>query len=298
MPTHILRVPVSTGDTSLQRALRDDLLTGDNGGVLFCADLGFGWSYPAGNLPRPIATDPLPNALIRDISENGDGKTSSEDGTSAIQYLGGGFDFSNIADLSPREVGIEIPATVNTQLYINQNYLFCAYMRLPSLANWNSDPSLNGMITSSDSGGSYAVGVESFLIAMAKPNVTNGYLTFRAQDGAGTAIAVTLEIQTGQNFYDSAPVQVSLYTDGVNLHARLKSATAVLTGSSAFSGNSQDFSAQTIKVGGSSSGFRGDFKDNYRVYRTFVEDLSVSGRNPVTVLDEDFVRVTARGVFS
>lgn len=297
MATHVLRLPISTGDTSLTKAVRDDLITGDNGGVLFCADLGFGWSYPAGTLPRPAPADPLVDAVIRDLTGNGDAKVSSSDETCSIQYLGGGFDFSNISG-APREVGIDIPATVSADIYTNQNYLFCAYMKLPSLANWNASASLNSMITATDNGLSYQTGTEIFTVALQQPSATNGKLSIRAQDNTGTAVQIPLEVPTGQGFYSDQVVQVAVYVDDGNLYARIKTSLGEVSGSIAFTGNALDFSAQTIKVGGSTSAFRGDEQDTYRVYRAFVEDLSVSSRDPIAVLDDDLVRVNNRGVFS
>ena len=36
----------------------------------------------------------------------------------------------------------------------------------------------------------------------------------------------------------------------------------------------------------------------WRYYRSFIENLTTSGRDPATVLDADYARTVARGVFS
>ena len=294
MATHVLRVPVSTGDTSLTTAVRDDLIAGDSGGVRFIADLGFGWSYPAGNLPRPAPATPASNALVRDVSENADGYTRSISGTT---YQGGGFDFTNAV---ANEVGIEIPASVNANIYTNQEYLFCVYMKLPALADWNPDGVLAAMVTSALQGTTYQNGVESFLIAQQRPTATNGILNCRFQNNTGTVSPnLTLSLPSGTDFYDSAVVQIAVWTDGANAHVRAKTVTQEMSTSGAFTGNALDFSALPIRVGGSPSGFPAvGNKSKYRVYRAFVENLNTSGRNPVTVLDADLLRVNARNVFS
>ena len=302
MATHVLRVPVSTGDTTLLNAVRDDLITGDNGGVKFIADLGFSWSYPAGTLPRAAATAPVSGAVVRDISENKNGQSVGLSGALNISYAGGGFDFTNCTNVND-EVGIEIPATVSADIFTNQEYLLCVYMKLPSLANWNTQSSLQGMITASGANGTYQNDTEIVLIAQQRPTATNGILSVRFQSAAGTASPnLTLSIPAGTDMYDNAIVQVSAWVSGGNAYARVKTATTEVLSSSAFSGNAVNFSASTIKVGGSSSGFNVSTTQpsvqEYRAYRTFVENLNTSGRNAVTVLDADLTRVIARNVFS
>lgn len=296
MATHVLRVPVSTGDTSLQKAIRDDLLKDDNGGVLFCADLGFGWSYPAGNLPRPSVLNPSPDSLVRDIAEKNNAKVTSSDIVSNITHVNGGFNFYNILNTgSPREVGIEIPAAVNAQLNTEQNYMFCMYMTLPPTNKWNTDGGPQGIVTSTDVGGNYQNDTESFLISMTTPVDGKGVISIRMQTSIGSAVRLDLEIPTGVNFYGSL-VQVALYVKDGSVYVRAKDYLAEVTAQAAFTGNTEDFSNQTIKVGGNASGLLGNKPHAYKIYRTFVEDLSVSGRDPLTVLNADFVRVIARGV--
>tara|TARA_R110002153_G_C13305524_1_gene496004 strand:+ start:1527 stop:2405 length:879 start_codon:yes stop_codon:yes gene_type:complete len=292
MTTHALRVPVATGDTTKEIAVRDDLITGDNGGVLFCADLAFGYSYPAGTLPRPAPTAPASGAVIRDMTSKGNNAAAGSLGN--VSYAGGGFDFTGIGFT---ETGIVIPGEVSTQLFTNQEFLFCSYFKLPPKADWNPGPSISGMIASTPlSTQTYQTQPEIFIVSQAG---TAGQLDLRVQKAINSILNVGLTIPDGQGFYDDQVCQIAVWAQGGSAKIRIKNINSTLIASGSFTVNSADYSGNTIRVGGSPSGFGSTgSKTKNRVYRAFVEDLSVSGRNPETVLNADFDRVISRGVFS
>tara|TARA_R110000764_G_scaffold29681_2_gene69385 strand:+ start:4185 stop:5063 length:879 start_codon:yes stop_codon:yes gene_type:complete len=292
MTTHALRVPVSTGDTSKGVAIRDDLISGDNGGVLFCADLAFGYSYPAGSLPRPAPAAPASGAAIRDMTAKGNNAIAGTLGN--VSYAGGGFDFTGIVTT---ETGIVIPGEVSTQLFTNQEFLFCSYFKLPPKVDWNPGPSIAGMIASTPlSTQTYTTQPEIFLLSQAG---TAGQLDLRVQKAINSVLNVGISLPDGEGFYDDEVCQIAVWAQGGSGVFRIKNSTSTILASGSFTSNTADYSGNTIRVGGSPSGFGSiGNKTKNRVYRAFVEDLSVSGRDPVTVLNADFDRVIARGVFS
>ena len=291
MTTHALRVPVSTGDTSKAIAVRDDLITGDNGGVLFCADLAFGYSYPAGPLPRPAPQSPLNGALIRDMTLNNN--DASSDNVGGIVYAGGGFDFTGITH---KEVGIEIPATVTAQLAINNNYVISWYTKLPSTADWNQTASINSMASANElTGQTYQASPQLFVICQAQGNI----LDLRVQQSLGSVAAAGIPVPTGLGYFDDEICQISLIIGGGTCEVQIRNQTGgMLAASAGFTGNSENVDLCPIFIGGSPSFANTGNSAKYRIYRTFVEDISVSGRTPNDVLMADFARVMARGAFS
>lgn len=299
MTKFILRAPVKTNDTTLQKVTRDDLLKNDNGGVLFLADLGFPWSYPAGPLPRPAATPPVINSLIRNMVDNGvDAKSNGLANPLNITISGNGFDLSSATNAN-KSTAIEVPASVCEQLHANQEWLFCFYMKLPSTANWNQASNIKVMCFGAVD--TYQNSPEIVLIGQGASTTPN-LLTFRAGTGAGNAVQIGVTVPAGVGYFDDKVVQVAVWRKGgvfggqiaVNAHK------IIATPISMPNKNTDSFSGMKYKIGSvATTGFVGSGNSNrYRVYRAFIEDLSVSGRDPATVLADDLARVYARGIFS
>jgi hypothetical protein len=94
--SYVLESPIVSTDTTLEVAYRDALLRGvANNGVRFIADLGFGFSYPAGPFSdRPAAGAPVSGALVADVAEHANGSAVLTSGQT-IGYAGGGIRLFN-----------------------------------------------------------------------------------------------------------------------------------------------------------------------------------------------------------
>lgn len=292
-----LNSPIVSADPTLATLYRDPLMTGaPNDGVRFIADTAFGFCYPGGPLAgRPAAAAPANQAVIYDAAERANGKFVKVSGQT-IGYAGGGFDFSALTD---RGSYLEVPASVAADLWnayngTSQRYLICGYFKLPSFANWNTSANaaplfsfaaLNASTESPD------------VVTVAQTN--GGQLTSLRQT-AGSTLAYTAVTPPA---YD-ALAQVAFWRNaaGVGVTVKVGSTRATTMGAAA-SANTENFSAQTGQFGIGTAYWQPALSGqtsarNFRLYRLFVENLARSGRDPLTVLDADWARVIARGVFS
>lgn len=276
-------------DTTLPKVTRDPLIDNDNGGVLFAADFAFPWCYPGGA--------PINGSVVKDIAESGSNGIITKQGADVISHAGGGLDFSAVTVANNM---LEIPADVAAAIWAdaNQYFLFCMYIKAPLLADWNVATTLRSMAQFATAG--YSTGAELVNISQYRSPVTTGagQIHFNRQYAAAAAHAVILNLNPADH---GQIVQVACWRNSTVFNARIKSANGVVSGSSSTqtAANTQNFSALTGKIGtaGSTWGAPNNF-ENYRLYRAFVESLTTSGRDPATVLDADWTRTIARGVFS
>lgn len=290
----ILKTDRATTDTSLPILKRDTLLENDNGGVLWLADMASRYSYPT--LAAPVNGTAVNNM---DESVN-DGSILIQSGD-AISYAGGGLDFSAVTKAGNHLVG---PASAAASIWgsTNQYFLVCAYLKLPTQANWNAESTIFDMLTFCNSSQTYQSGAELVIFAQSSSQA----ISIRRQTGAATADALTL-VPAAADYGSVA--QIAFWRNASGQRARLKTANGTVLSSAAVNANNtQDFSALTPKLG-VPPGFKGvageillasevNAKTGLRVYRTFIENLEISGRDPATVLDADYARTVGRGVFS
>lgn len=282
-------------DTTLPLLKRDKLLLNDNGGVKFLADLSNTFSWPGGA--------PVNGSAVKNINEaiGADASMLIQSGDS-ISYAGGGFDLSALAKVGNE---LDIPAAVAADIWAaaNQYFMVCIYMKLPALADWNSGANLAPFLQWAAS--SYQVGPE--IVTMAFQSASS-VISLRRQNGAGTADVLSLVPAAGD--YGSV-AQIAFWRNASGQGARLKTANGTVSASAAVGvNNTQNFAALPGKLGVPVSGFNGAAGANIsaitghantfkaRIYRAFVENLVASGRTPTTVLDDDWTRTIARGVFS
>jgi len=304
---HLFQAKISTGDSSLVKAKRDPLIYGaTNEGIRFIADLGFGYCYPGGALSgRPAASAPANAAVVYDASDTANGIVRVAAGDS-VAYAGGGFNFGTVTKQGNY---LEIPESVAADIYTvyggnSQQFMVCAYIKMPSSANWNTNASLATMLQFAGAGtATYQNTSDLVLLAQG----TGGTLQARRQTAAGTITATSITMGAGDY---GLITQVAFWRNasGVGLRIKNSNGTQVVTGV-AGSNNTQDFSAKTGQVGVSGGFWAVDGNQtligsgqtaakNFRLYRVFVENLARSGRDPVTVLDADYERVIARNAFS
>jgi hypothetical protein len=291
-------------DVSRTLPSRDPILSGvANEGVRFMADLAFPWCYPGGAPSgRPAAGNPLNGATITDMAEQLDGSLLMPAGS--ITYQGGGFSFTNCEALTgSRNAGLSLPASVLADLWTayggnSQHYLFTAWVRLPTLANWNA----SGALLSIAGDLSYLTGASLFILAQK----SGGTLEVRRQTSAGNydvTNVLTLTPDTGDY---GGVVQITVWRNAAGQGLRLKSENGtILVTRAVGSANTENFSANTFTVGRNGAAFPGASAtttlpslSGFRVFRVIMENLARSGRDPITVADADYTAVTARAVFS
>lgn len=293
-------------DTSRPKRWRDLLLKDvQNDGVRFAFDLAFPYSYPGGApIGRPAAAAPVAGATVGDISDHANGSAAVAT-AGGIAYVGGGFDFTNSAASSggTLDQGVMAPASALADIFApfggkSQRYLACLYCKLPALADWNA----TGTILSFFGDKSYSTSPSLFILAM----VNGGLLQVRRQTGANAydTVAPTGILPAAGDY--GTVVQIAHWRSDAGQGLRLRSANGIVIGTRAMGAdNTQDFSANAMCFGRNAGSFAGTSYQTvlpalkgFRVYRGFVENLARSGRDPVTVLDADYMRTMARGIFS
>lgn len=278
-----IKVPGSITDDSAPTLARDQLTVDDGGGVAFLFDLATTYSWPGGN--------PTNAAQIKDLSSHSRHGSAIVGASAGITYSGGGFDFSGTSDLLG---SVEAPASVSAALRAGSEYwLIAFYIRLPSNGDWDSGGAIRPWFQAAAA--TYLSQPEICVIGAASSGQA---ISFRRATGAGTVSEYA--VLTPASGDKGALVQLAAWRNASGLGARLKSANGTVSGSAAAgSANSQDFSAATPKWGmpgtfwGTSNNCR-----KIRIFRGWMENLGTSGRNPTTVLDADYTRTIARGVFS
>lgn len=291
-------------DLSRPLPVRDPALVGvANSGVRFMADAAFPWCYPGGSpTGRPDAGDPANGAVIQDMAERANGSFALP--AAGTTYAGGGFDFTSSTALTgSRNVGIIMPASVLADLWTSyggasQQYLFSAWVKLPTAANWNNNANLLSIAGDL----SYLSAASLFILTMQN----GGTLHVRRQTSAGNYdVTNALTLTPASADYGSV-VQISVWRNASGQGLRLRSAngTIVVT-RAAGADNTQNFSANPFTVGRNGASFAGASPTStltaltgFRVYRTMMENLARSGRDPIAVQDAAYTAVTARGVFS
>ncbi|KQQ12438.1 hypothetical protein ASF56_04540 [Methylobacterium sp. Leaf122] len=277
-------------DTSLPMLARDALLTGDGGGVRYLFDLANKFSYPGGA--------PAHNVRVVDLAERSpDGRVVAG---SAVASAGNGFDFTGITAASYVEAHPAPSASIWGGGTSPQYFLAAGYFRLPTAADWftGGGTGLAAFLASS-------VGVRGYLdesdLLTIGAVATNKAITARRQTNGSSATDV-LTITPGAADYGQV-AQIAYWRNAAGQGFRLKTANTVggaLIATQALGApNTGDFSAKKLQMGQPASFFQPQASaHNLRLYRGWLENLLISGRDPVTVLDADWARTMARGVFS
>lgn len=285
-----IRLDKPITDLTLPLLRRDKLLEGDKGGILHLVDFANRYSWSGGA--------PVNGATIKDVAEKGNA-TFYLDAGQAVGFSGNGVDFSALTN---HGAWSQIPARVAASIWGDgaqaQYFLMCMYVRLPTEADFNSGSTLVPMMTFSPGAGQgYQTGPEIAVIGQA----INKSLTFRRQKALNTAESKNLVIQAGE-FGKFA--QVAMWRDATGQHCSVKTQDGGLRSSVFAEGvstnNTVNFSAAVGGVGQAKAfGPAGDLTAyNWKLYRHFVENLRISGRNATDVLEADWLRTVSRSVFS
>lgn len=175
--------------------------------------------------------------------------------------------------------GVVIPGKPLVDIYAQQKFIVCAYLTLPSEANW---PSGNTRIVGDSA------------------NVTNGAVTIMLnKSGSSPQIAgqrltasggaVEQRVFVLDSSYYGAVVQVAVYRTATEWgFTIIKQGASRMTSTLAQGGLCTfDYSARDILVG------QCNITLSINVYRAFIENLAQTLRNPIDVLNADWQRFIA-----
>lgn len=284
---YTLNLAGASTDSGLSSPVRDAYLRGAAAGsVPFLFDTTFPFSYPGGDYnTRAAAAAPANNAVIGNVAELGDGKFVKDVNT--VAYNGGGFDFST-AGTSALSF-IQGPTSTFAGIQSQQYFLIMIYMMLPTLAQINTQGTIQPFFTASTLGG-YQIGPDIGLMCF--NGASANQIGFRRETAVGSNNGVSASC-VGHN---GQMTQVAVWRNASEMGLRLKSAAGGTTIATQPTGsnNTADFSTlppmfgSVIQYNGNSLG------RFYRMYRGGIENLALSGRTPATVLDADWLRVQAR----
>lgn len=297
-----LGIPV---DTSRVLPVRDPALVGvANSGVRWLSDAAFPWCYPGGSpTGRAAAGTPADGAVIYDMAQQANGSFILP--APGVTFAGGGFDFTSSTALTgSRNVGMVMPASVLADLWTayggnSQQFLFSLWVKLPTLANWNTGATLLSM-----AGDLPYISAASLFILTQK---TGGTIEVRRQTAAATYDVTNVMTATPNSDQYGSIVQISVWRNAAGQGLRIKggAGSSVLVSKAVGPDNTQNFSANPFVVGRNGAAFAGTSAtttisalSGVRFYRAMMENLARSGRDPVTVLDAAYTAVTARNLFS
>ncbi|MCA0204284.1 MAG: hypothetical protein LCH92_08080 [Proteobacteria bacterium] len=275
MPVVIKSLSTSTAP-DLVTLRRDPILTGDNGGVTFMFDLAFRYCWAGGN---PIGAD-----VVKDAADVGDGAfVETGDGTI---FAGGGFDFA--APITNRAY-VEGPAGCLASIHGGPQYfMVVGWYKMPTSEAWYATGgSIAPMFQCAAT--SYSAGPE--LVTWSQSSIPR--IDYRRQTNGSTFQGGNTD--PNANIFGQV-TQIAYWRNAGGVGMRMRSALGtVLLATVVGDDNVGDFSAMKPKWG-VPPGFGA--APNTRLYRGWIEDLAVSERAPLTVLDDDFTRVIARGAFT
>jgi hypothetical protein len=276
-------------DDSLPILYRDPLLFGANGGVKLLVDLAstYAWSKQA----APINGDAILN-----LDESGNNGSVVIGANGAPAYAGRGFDFTSVTGVGEYiqgDGGFAESLAANGQQY----YLITAYLKLPAQVDWPTTGGL-GVLSFSQSSGRYSTVPDLVEVTPFGQQGGNRFLIARRQTAIGAAEQMNIAVDATD--YGSF-AQIAVWRNAVGQGFRIKTASrTVKAGSPPATGASNTASLTGLKArfGIPPNASLTGTNNKFRIYRLALEDLFVSGRDPETVLDADWARTIARGVFS
>lgn len=305
---YVLRAPYTVADASLSKVYRDPLLSGANDGVRYLWDAAFPWSYPGGAFSgRPAAGPPADGAVVRDISEHLDGAFRKTSGLT-VGYAGGGF---RLDQLTGRYGYVEEPAAVNADIWnaapagaasvgASQLWLEVLYLMMPDARLWVGQAS-NSFAPLFCTSGTDAAPTQYYNNTPEKAWMglkTDGSIMANFQ----TDLNVTTNVNGTSIPHIGKLTQIAAWRSGsgaAQAGIMIRSSVSRVVTTAQVANNVANYSASKTKMGvtqqsqWAASGL--DMSQTpFRIYRGFTENLARSGRNPLTVLDDDWARVQAR----
>jgi len=286
--TLLFNVPFACSDTALPVLSNGDAyLTGSNDGVKTLVDFSNPLCWAGGN--------PTNGATVNNLVPATAGLTWSINGT--WTFSGNGMDTSALTS-SNRVSHLVIPNSHLASLATNQEFLTMLYIKTPTQARWNTDSGLYEYFTL---GGLYTTAPQLCTFGQM---YSTGRTTARRQNAATTADNAFGALNA--NEFDTL-VQMACWRKGTNFVHTVRTVAGGLRtigtiGSTVL--NPSSFAAITGKMGVYNTVWAGPANTDppkpqaMKYYRFAIEDLFVSGRDPATVLAEDWARVVAANKFT
>lgn len=282
--TLVITTDVLSSDESLPLLERDEFLYGASGGA-HVFDLSNRWCFPRQGPPSN-------GDLVNDLAIGGAyGRVAVSTGA-AIGYDGKGLDFHGV-NASPN--GVVMPGNPLASLGSNQNFLLCAYVKVPTLAEWLEG---NGPMHIFVGDAAFqAQATEEQLLQMAFVATT-----------AGPQIWIRRQTAAGQNFaqitFNPAEVplgevaQIAAWRTADGFFGRIRSATKSVSKTVARgANNTANLADNQILFGRASISSSTAKTTSHIIYRGMFENLDVSQRDAAAVLDEDYARSISGSAF-
>jgi hypothetical protein len=277
-------LPGTVTDETLPFDYLDPIITE---GTLFVARGGdtFAWA----GQDAPSNGDLLKN--IDDINNAGNDASWLIQSGSSIGFADGEFDFTG---LTTNKNTLLLPASIADALWGGDQYFaLCMYLVLPSSADWWNSTADRPFITwtGSDGAGSGNWTNEADLVMIGQQfnSGTTRRMWFRRQT-ALNAVADLFLTPDATHFGNL--VQVLYWRDADGTGARIKGASATVSTTGAVgANNAANFSGKRGQLGIGSSFWPSSSMPaaiNWKVKGCWIEDLSVSERDPTTIADSDF----------
>jgi len=173
-----------------------------------------------------------------------------------------------------------------------QHWMTCIYVKLPTLANWWTPATMGPLMKFAAD--QYTVGPEHFLIGV------HNAPSLQLRRGTATGTIETISMSAGNlTPHYGLLTQIGAYRTVAGTVLRLRSSggtTSAALGATA--ANSQNFGATRCQIGSGTGTWPLYGPGAPTIYRGWIEDLAVSGRTPITVLNADYTRTIARSVFT
>lgn len=282
--TVVFQIPGAMTDTSVLPIPRDPVLTGAGTGVRFLFDLANSYCWTPGT--------PVQGTVAKDMAEvSADATVNVGGGT--LANLGNGIDYTS----STGRTCLSLPASVAANLWTDQEFIMCAYYKLPAVPEATTGSASLSLFTAEAGTDHYGASPE-FVLANFVATVSG-----RVQFARCTAVSTVDTRNLDMIIHAGLVTQVACWRTATEWNARFRSSAGttlgVLSGSNV-KNTTFDFSAKELHFGPSGSfGLRPDYaRTNLRLYRGWVENLVLSGRSPIAVLDADYLRTAARAVYT
>lgn len=287
--TIVYQVPGAITDLSIPPLLRDSLLAGANSGIRFLFDLANAYSWTPGT--------PVQGKAVKDMAEiSADGLINTTGGT--LANSGNGIDFTG----SSARACLSAPASVLADLWADQEYILCGYWKLPVIGNFpGAGGGQNTTMLTAEAGNSEHYGTSAEIVMAAWDMGAVGRLKFTRPIAVSTTGAE--QINADMTSHAGLLTQIAMWRTATAWNCRLKSSAGTTLGTQNTTNvkSTGNFSAKELHWGMSGSfgvQVTNSARTGLRLYRGFVENTKRSGRPPLTVLDDDYTRTVARGVYS
>lgn len=288
MLIHRLTGTVNDATLPVFNSLADQVLAGVGSGGVFLADFGLAASWSGSLVNGAVLNNVADASKPASVLLSGGGAAISAQGldTSACTLNGN---------------ALVAPASVVSGITSGSQYfLIIAYFKLPTAADWNAGGTLWSMLQICDDGEVYTTGQQMFIVAQMSGN----QISFRRQTAVGAAEQSNFAVTAHQGQI----CQLAYWRNASGYQAQVRSSAGGTTQMSGAVGSAsaENYSASKLQAGacfgpwndggvaGSALTANGLKATNTSLYRVWVENLALSGRNPATVAADDYTRIMSR----